>query len=152
MTVLTNCQPSRAFRESENFIVELQFAEKQYFTKVKTANVINATYSATNGILDLFAFRQIELTHEIAEMTFVKSAKTQLPALTVMDGSFCSLMPYGLSEYYSLSSVAYTPHEVSKSNLPQFNCQQINRQCLPKAPADCNQCAARPKTLSLIHI
>ncbi len=146
VTVLTNCQPKQAFRESGNFIVELEIAEKQHFTKIKSANVINATYSATNGILDLFAFRQIELTHEIAEMTFVKSPKKQLPALTVMDGSFCSLMPYGLSEFYSLSSVAYTPHEVSKTNQPKFNCQQINTKCRPEAPSDCNQCAARPMT------
>ena len=64
--------------------------------------------------------------------------------LTVMDGQFGSLMPYGKSGLLSLSSVAYTHHKVSYDNLPHFDCQQANTSCTPAFTANCNFCGAKP--------
>ena len=87
---------------------------------------------------------RIELIHEITEIAFVRSESFSKIGLTVMDGPFASLMPFGLSGFHSLSSVAYTPHEVSKNNQPTFSCQQKNRNCRPDFPSNCNSCSARP--------
>lgn len=43
--------------------------------------------------------------------------------LTVMDGPFFSLMPFGLTGLHSLSAVHFTPHKTSFEKLPHFDCQ-----------------------------
>lgn len=130
----------------DEYEIHLQNADSQFFTKVKTKNVISAAYAGTNGVLDLFGFPQIELTHEIAEMVFVKTNQNIDFGLTVMDGQFCSIMPYGLSGFLSLSSVAYTPHDISKENSPVFDCQSKNLKCSPIFLKNCNDCSVRPKS------
>lgn len=106
--------------------------------------VINATYAGSNAINRLFGVRDINLMHEISEMAFVTSPALAGVGLTVMDGPFGSIMPYGLSGLHSLSSVAYTHHKVSYDNLPTFDCQLVNRACQPHFTANCNGCPARP--------
>jgi hypothetical protein len=108
--------------------------------------VINATYAGSNAINQLFGLDNIELMHEISEMVFVSSPQLMNIGLTVMDGQFGSLMPYGLSGLLSLSSVAYTHHKVSYDNLPSFDCQQINMACKPNFTSNCNYCPAQPKS------
>ncbi|HMN90985.1 MAG TPA: FAD-dependent oxidoreductase [Saprospiraceae bacterium] len=106
--------------------------------------VINATYAGSNAINRLFGVSDIPLMHEIAEIAFVTSPQVQQIGLTVMDGPFGSLMPYGLSGLLSLSSVAYTHHKVSYNNLPTFDCQERNPACRPDFASNCNTCPAKP--------
>lgn len=105
---------------------------------------INATYSGSNAINRLFGLPDLQLMHEISEIAFVTSPQVKNIGLTVMDGPFGSLMPYGLSGLLSLSSVAYTHHKVSYDNLPTFDCQHINTDCRPDFPANCNYCPVQP--------
>lgn len=111
-----------------------------------SAQVINATYSGSNAINRLFGVSDIQLMHEISEIAFVTSPQVKNMGLTVMDGPFGSIMPYGLSGLLSVSSVAYTHHKVSYDNLPTFNCQQINTDCRPDFPSNCNNCPAQPES------
>ncbi len=115
-------------------------------SKVQSPMVINATYAATNAINRLFGLRDLELTHEISEIAFISGQKFKEKGLTVMDGAFGSIMPYGKSGLLSLSSVAYTHHKISYENLPTFNCQQpeIDPRCRPTAPGICTICPRRP--------
>lgn len=108
--------------------------------------VINATYAATNAINRLFEVRELDLTHEISEIAFVTSRQFGERGLTVMDGAFGSIMPYGLSGLLSLSSVAYTHHKISYDHLPRFDCQQpeTDPACRPEAPGICTTCPRRP--------
>jgi hypothetical protein len=65
--------------------------------------------------------------------------------LTVMDGPFGSIMPYGLSGLLSLSSVAYTHHAISTDEMPVFDCQTPeDNSCTPRAPGICTDCSRRP--------
>jgi hypothetical protein len=82
--------------------------------------------------------------HEISEMVFVNSPQFSNMGLTVMDGPFASLMPYGLTGLLSLSSVAYTHHKVSYDDLPTFDCQQEHPTCRPNFTSICNGCVAQP--------
>ena len=116
------------------------------FKNIKTDAVINATYAASNAINRLFGVKEIDLMHEISEMAFVSAPALKNIGLTVMDGQFCSMMPYGLSGLLSLSSVAYTHHKVSYDNLPHFDCQQVNTDCQPDFTSNCNTCIAKPKS------
>lgn len=113
---------------------------------LQTPTVINATYAASNSINRLFGTTELALTHEISEIAFVHSPQFGQRGLTVMDGPFGSIMPYGLSGLLSLSSVAYTHHKISFESLPTFDCQQpeIDPSCRPSAPGICTDCARRP--------
>lgn len=113
--------------------------------KFQTPVVVNATYAATNAVNRLFGANDLALTHEIAEIAFVTSPLFNGKGLTVMDGPFGSVMPYGLSGLLSLSSVAYTHHKISYDNLPRFDCQtETDPDCRPEAPGICTNCPRRP--------
>lgn len=112
---------------------------------LETPTVINATYAATNAVNRLFGLADLDLTHEISEIAFLSSSQFKDKGLTVMDGPFGSIMPYGLSGLLSLSSVAYTHHKISYDNLPRFDCQSPDvPNCRPEAPGICTECPNRP--------
>ncbi|WOD40420.1 FAD-dependent oxidoreductase [Nodosilinea sp. E11] len=73
--------------------------------------VFNCTYSGLNQIGGDFVGTQTRLKHEIAEIALVKppSGLANL-GITVMDGSFFSLMPFPHRKLHSLTHVRYTPH------------------------------------------
>jgi hypothetical protein len=135
-----------AAAEAGQWRVELQDLATGARRELIANQVINATYAGSNAVNRLFGLADIELMHEISEMAFVSSPQAQHLGLTVMDGQFGSIMPYGLSGLLSLSSVAYTHHKVSYDNLPAFDCQQINTACQPDFTANCNACPARPRS------
>jgi hypothetical protein len=149
ITILTSAKVSAAESVGNNWLLSLSgtgITPSLYhpITQLYTNQVINATYSGSNAIHRLFGVSDIDLTHEISEIAFVTSPQVKDLGLTVMDGPFGSLMPYGLSGLLSLSSVAYTHHKVSNENLPTFDCQNVNQNCRPDFPANCNPCFAKP--------
>ncbi len=109
--------------------------------------VLNTSYASVNQVLDLFGFEKFRIKYEIAEICLCSVTENVLDAgLTVMDGPFFSLMPFGHSGYHSLSSVHYTPHLTCVGELPVFPCQQRNPECTPHRLGNCNLCPARPQT------
>lgn len=116
--------------------------------KIEAPAVINATYCNSNAVNRLFGLPDIHLMHEISEIAFLTSPQLKDIGLTVMDGQFGSMMPYGKSDLLSLSSVAYTHHKVSYDNLPHFDCQQETPACTPRYTSNCNFCPAKPKSNS----
>lgn len=114
--------------------------------KMVTGAVINATYAGSNSINQLFGMPTIKLMHEISEILLVTSPQLQHQGITIMDGPFASLMPYGKSGMLSLSSVAYTHHKVSYDLLPTFDCQQGILNCRPTLPGNCNDCQNQPRS------
>lgn len=142
ITVLTSTKVISAAANADHWLINL--STRQPFTQLRAAQVINATYTGSNAINRLFGVRDIQLMHEISEIAFVTSPQVKNIGLTVMDGPFGSIMPYGLSGLLSLSSVAYTHHKISYDNLPTFDCQRINTHCKPDFPDNCNTCFAKP--------
>lgn len=128
---------------NQDWEIRFQIADQEEQV-ARAHQVINATYAASNTINALFGIESINLMHEISEMVFVTSPQIKELGLTVMDGQFGSLMPYGLSGLLSLSSVAYTHHKVSYEEQPTFDCQSINQACRSDYLANCNFCKARP--------
>lgn len=134
-------EPVRAGHDWKMFLVALEDGSS---TILRTGCVINATYSGSNAINRLFGLEDIQLMHEISEIAFLTSPQLKNIGLTVMDGQFGSIMPYGRSGLLSLSSVAYTHHKVCYDNLPRFECQNLVNDCRPDFPSNCNFCPAKP--------
>ena len=67
--------------------------------------------------------------------------------ITVMDGPFFSIMPFGKTGLHSLTSVTFTPHKTNFDDLPSFDCQNLSDGfCSPSQLGNCNDCIARPET------
>ena len=146
INLLKSTQVATVSRTSDAWLLKLQTSCLPAL-ELQTPVVINATYAATNAINRLFGVRDLDLTHEISEIAFITSAQFQQKGLTVMDGPFGSIMPFGRSGFLSLSSVAYTHHKISYENLPQFDCQTPeDPNCRPDAPGVCTTCPRRPQS------
>ena len=65
--------------------------------------------------------------------------------LTVMDGPFFSIMPFGKTGYHSLTSVTFTPHRTSFHSVPQFPCME-GGACRGGLLGNCNDCENRPES------
>lgn len=141
--VVLNAKISKVSALGSNWQLELDTLNGS--RNLETPLVINATYAASNALNRLFGVREIDLTHEISEIAFITSPQFGDRGLTVMDGPFGSIMPYGQSGLLSLSSVAYTHHKISYDNLPKFDCQiSDDPRCRPEAPGICTDCERRP--------
>jgi len=84
--------------------------------------VVNATYAKINEINELFWVENVTVKHELAEVAICNvSEKLHWFGVTVMDGDYFSLMPFGIWNKYSLTSVKYTPHEESFLPIAKFH-------------------------------
>lgn len=146
ITILTETFVSSAQNAGDCWSIELQQFQSSKTSEIIADQVINATYSGSNAINDLFGMWNIDLMHEISEIALMTSPQIKDIGLTVMDGPFGSIMPYGFSGLLSLSSVVYTHHKVSYEKTPHFNCQEINTLCTPELTGNCNDCHACPDT------
>lgn len=113
-----------------------------------TPFILNATYASVNQILDLLGFEKFKIKYELCEIILCKvNEKLKNVGITVMDGPFFSIMPFGKTGYHSLTSVTFTPHMTSYDLLPTFDCQaKSNGYCSPEQLGNCNECPAKPKS------
>lgn len=119
VSVRMNARFDRAERDGDRWRVGFPDG-----SAVRARHVINATYAATNQVLAAFGFEGFRLKYEIAEVTLCRVAgPIEGLGVTVMDGPFFSLMPFGLGGEYSLTSVIDTPRRTSYEELPTFDCQ-----------------------------
>jgi hypothetical protein len=114
----------------------------------QSAFVLNTTYASVNQILDLFKEEPLKIKYELCEVILCKvSDNIKNVGVTMMDGPFFSLMPFGQTGYHSLTAVNYTPHKTSQSVFPEFECQQnSNNTCSNNKLGNCNTCIAKPKS------
>jgi len=115
----------------------------------RTGFVLNATYASVNQICALGGFEPFQIKYELCEIILCKVGdKLKNLGLTVMDGPFFSIMPFGKTGYHSLTAVTFTPHITSYDDVPTFPCQERCRPgyCHPKQLGNCNGCTARPET------
>ena len=114
---------------------------------IQTEFILNATYAGTNQIAQMAGFEPFKIKYELCEIILCKTSEILKDVgLTVMDGPFFSIMPFGKTGYHSLTSVTFTPHKTSYEDLPTFACQQNNQICTPNCLYNCNLCNSKPKT------
>lgn len=119
----------------------------------ETEFLLNATYASTNQILSRMEgvqepYEPIRIKYELCEIILCTVAPCfQDVGITVMDGPFFSIMPFGKTGYHSLTAVTFTPHVTSYEPLPRFECQaRCGGICSPEQLGNCNVCPAKPQT------
>jgi hypothetical protein len=117
-------------------------------TYYETSFLINATYASLNQIHKHLNLPFIKIKYELCEVILTKvSSNLSNIGITVMDGPFFSLMPFGKSGLHSLTSVNFTPRLTSLDPLPRFSCQnESNGMCSHNQLDNCNTCPLKPKT------
>lgn len=122
-------------------------------TSYESRFVLNSTYASCNQILrkvDEGAFEDetFGIKYELCEIILCDvDEKLHDTGLTVMDGPFFSIMPFGMTGKHSLTSVTFTPHMTSYEKTPTFECQEkSNGFCNPRQLGNCNDCPAKPHT------
>ena len=113
---------------------------------LQVASVLNATYANINAVNEVFGLEDVGIDYEMSEVAILSSPQLRDIGLTVMDGPFFSVMPYGRSGFHSLTSVLYTHHGVNRSAHPTFGCQSRVPGCTPRSLATCTSCVARPRS------
>lgn len=112
-----------------------------------TPYLLNATYASTNQIIEMIGFEKFKIKYELCEIILCEvNDKLLNYGITVMDGPFFSIMPFGIGNTFSLTSVTFTPHTTSFDSLPTFDCQKLNKNCSPNKLANCNTCLYKPKS------
>ncbi len=114
----------------------------------KTDFLLNATYASTNQITQMLGFEPFKIKYELCEIILCTvNDKLKNVGITVMDGPFFSIMPFGKTPYHSLTSVTFTPHITSYDTVPTFECQEHSREfCSPEHLGNCNDCPAKPQS------
>lgn len=113
--------------------------------------VLNATYAAVNNVLGKVkdvSPEYFELKYELCEIILCSVAEQMKDVgLTVMDGPFFSLMPFGKTGYHSLTSVTFTPHETDYHRVAEFGCtKKQDGLCKNGLLGNCNDCKYCPET------
>ena len=110
--------------------------------------ILNATYAGVNDIHRLLGFEPFKIKYELCEIILCTvSENLKNVGLTVMDGPFFSIMPFGKTGYHSLTSVTFTPHETSYEQVATFPCQERSGGlCAPGNLYNCNDCPAKPES------
>ena len=114
----------------------------------KSGFLLNATYASTNQLLDKLGYEKFKIKYELCEIILCEvNDKLRDVGITVMDGPFFSIMPFGKTGLHSLTSVTFTPHKTSYDITPKFECQsQSDGLCSQEHLYNCNLCCAKPKS------
>lgn len=141
--MLFDVRLNRIGRDADCYQLDLKDGKK-----FRTKYVLNATYASTNQILDMLDYEKIKMKYELCEIILCDvSNELKEYGITVMDGPFFSIMPFGKTGIHSLTSVTFTPHVTSYDLLPKFSCQNMCKDyCNSKELGNCNECIAKPES------
>jgi len=108
--------------------------------------ILNATYAGVNDIHKMMGFEPFKIKYELCEMILCTvSPAFKNVGITVMDGPFFSIMPFGRTGLHSMSAVTFTPHSTSYDSEATFDCQKASEgKCGPGNLYNCNDCPAKP--------
>ena len=138
---------SRYFKEG---MCDGAFLTEEYTYDAK----ILGTYASVNQILQKIEgedSEKFQIKYELCEIILCEPSKMlQRLGLTVMDGPFFSIMPFGRTGLHSLTSVTFTPHVTSYDVLPVFQCQKKLDKgkfiCTSRELGNCKDCPHQPQT------
>lgn len=147
VTFLFGARLKKILRKNDMF--EVWMCDDIYF---EAPFVLNATYASVNQIIEKtegIDQEKFKIKYELCEIILCEPGDTlRGTGITVMDGPFFSIMPFGKTGLHSLTSVTFTPHVTSYEELPTFQCQRENEdgrpECRPEALGNCNTCIHKP--------
>lgn len=135
-------------------IIAIKKERDKYILSTKTGKnyvtsfILNATYAGTNKIHSLIGFEYLPIKYEFCEVILCEvSENIRNVGLTVMDGPFFSIMPFGLTGYHSITSVSRTPHFTSYEFVPPYDCGGEKKlQRTEEHKKACIHCGIFPET------
>lgn len=140
ITIKYSQRISRIEKDSKNFCITTQYADYE------SGFVLNATYGSVNQIISMADYEPFDIKYELCEIILCNvNERLKGAGITVMDGPFFSIMPFGKTGYHSLTTVTRTPHVTSYESLPHFPCQE-GVECSPAQLCNCNDCKNKPET------
>jgi len=121
---------------------------------IESPFVLNATYASINQVIDRVEGVEkkfFNIKYELCEIILCEPSKMLKDnGITVMDGPFFSIMPFGKTGFHSLTSVTFTPHVTSYEKVPVFECQKEIKTkgvvCSEEGLGNCNTCPNRPES------
>lgn len=143
VTIKFNVTIDKIIKNSD--VYEIITDKKESFA---SGYVLNATYAGVNQILNKLGYENFKIKYELCEIILCSvSDNLKNVGITVMDGPFFSIMPFGKTGYHSLTSVTFTPHITSYDSVPKFECQEkSNGFCTMDNLGNCNECPAKPES------
>ncbi len=148
VTFVYEARIARIIKNDRTFEVWME-DEKSY----EAPFVLNATYASVNQIIDKLEGTPktlFDIKYELCEIILCEpSDKLRGTGITVMDGPFFSIMPFGKTGLHSLTSVTFTPHVTSYDAVPTFGCQNGMSErafCTKESLGNCNLCPNKPKS------
>lgn len=122
--------------------------------RIETPYILNATYAGVNEVLKITdggVFNLFKIKYEKCEIILCNvSEKLRHTGITVMDGPFFSIMPFGKTGLHSLTSVTFTPHETCHESVATFSCQENvlkkDSECSAGYLGNCNNCKYKPES------
>jgi len=139
---------NKIVKQNKVFLVEMESGEAY-----EAPFVLNASYASVNQVIDKVEGIKKELfdiKYELCEIILCKpSYQLKDIGITVMDGPFFSIMPFGKTGLHSLTAVTFTPHVTSYDSKPFFGCQKDLSKgeaggCSPDQLGNCNTCIHKP--------
>lgn len=117
-------------------------------TEHSSGFVLNASYASVDQILSFLGAEPFKIKYELCEIILCDVGDSLRDVgITVMDGPFFSIMPFGRTGLHSLTSVAFTPHMTCRGDMPVFPCQEgSGGYCSPQVLGNCDSCPSRPAT------
>lgn len=151
VTFLFHARIDKIVKREETYEIVLAYG-KSY----ETGYVLNATYASVNQIIGKvedassggFAGEMFQIKYELCEIILCKpSEQLKDIGITVMDGPFFSIMPFGKTGLHSLTAVTFTPHITSYDARPSFSCQNgMEGSCSPENLGNCSICPNKPES------
>ena len=143
-----NARISKIEKSDDSYVICGSFAGTDQMFEYKSGFVLNATYASVNQICKKANQPQFAIKYELCEIILCNvNDNLKNVGLTVMDGPFFSIMPFGKTGYHSLTSVTFTPHDTSYDSLPTFSCQKkMQDYCSPTQLGNCNLCKSKPES------
>lgn len=137
----------RIIKQGQSFLVELKNG-----SCYEAPYVLNATYASVNQIIDQVEGMEktfFDIKYELCEIILCKPSRALKDiGITVMDGPFFSIMPFGKTGLHSLTAVTFTPHVTSYDLKPTFSCQghegKESKGCSSGQLGNCSQCVYKP--------
>ncbi len=140
--IIYNVEISKIEKMQDTYVLYELSTQKEY----ESDFVLNATYASTNQILDMLGYEKFKIKYELCEIILCDvNDRLKECGITVMDGPFFSIMPFGKTGLHSLTSVTFTPHTTSYDDVPTFECQERSKgRCSTRFLGNCNDCDAKP--------
>ncbi len=146
VTLLYHARIDKIVKNHDSFTVYLADG-----SSAKAPFILNATYASVNQVIDKVegiekAF--FDIKYELCEIILCKPSETLLKTgITVMDGPFFSIMPFGKTGLHSLTAVTFTPHVTSYETMPVFGCQKEPQvKCGRENLGNCSTCQNKPES------